>query len=114
VAGAVRDVSDPASLKQLATTMRQPGERFDQLEQQTSLGAAFFDRTFEPLGQTILHVARQENDRWPPSYFIYERSSNLVMYIGADFFHGQADHTVLNCIPMNEHFQPLESHTLRL
>lgn len=112
-AGAVKDVSEPTSLAELDQTMRRPGERFDQLERQSSLGHGHFAGHASPSPHTALAVAKQDNNELPPSYFVYERQHNLVLYVGPDFFHGMAEHTVVNCLPLDPTFRPLSSHTLR-
>lgn len=110
-AGAVQDVSDPASLAELDRSMREPGERFDLLEQQTSLPGGYFSGV--PAALTAPAVARRDNGGYPASYFVYEQASNVVVYVGPDFFHDLADRMVVNCLTLNERFQPTASHTLR-
>ncbi len=112
VAGAVKDVSDPASLVDLDKSMRKPGERFELLEQQTSLPIGFFSGS--PARLNAPAVARQDNGASPASYFVYEQANNIVLYIGPDFFHRLADHIVVNCLTLNEEFQPTASYTLRV
>jgi hypothetical protein len=112
-AGAVRDVSEPESLAELAASMHRPGERFDQLERQTSLPEGFFSSPYSRPGAAALYVATQENIDRPPSYFLYESSENIVLYVGPDFLHELPDQTVINCMRLDSRFRPTESHTLR-
>lgn len=111
-AGAVKDVSDPDSLAALDRSMRDPGERFELLEQQTSLPAGYFSGT--PATLVVPAVARKDNGGLPASYFVYEQAKNLVLYVGPDFFHHLADHIVVNCLTLNERFQPTASYSLRV
>jgi hypothetical protein len=110
-AGAVKDVSQPASLAELDHSMRDPGERFDLLEQQTSLPVGFFSGASASLVAPA--VARRENGEYPASYFVYEQAFNVVLYVGPDFFHGLADRIVVNCLTLDERFRPTASFTLR-
>jgi len=110
-ARAVKDVSQLASLAELDRSMREPGERFDLLEQQTSLPVGYFSGAPATFGAPA--VARRDNGGYPASYFFYEQRGNIVVYVGPDFFHDLADRMVVNCLTLNERFQPTASHTLR-
>jgi hypothetical protein len=112
-AGKVKDVSEPTSLASLAVTMRLPGERYDQLERQTSLPQGYFRSVFIPSGQRGIYVAKQNNGMDAPSFFVYESTSNLVLYIGPDFFHNEPQFTVVNCLVLDNNFNPTESHSLK-
>lgn len=110
-AGAVKDVSQPPSLVELDHSMRQPGERFDLLEQQTSLPIGVFSGA--PANIAAPAVARRDNSAYPASYFVYEQATNIVVYVGPGFFHGLADRIVVNCLTLDERFRPTVSFTLR-
>lgn len=110
-AGAVKDVSQQASLAELDRSMRQPDERFDLLERQTSLPVGYFSGVSTTL--TAPAVARRDNGVHPASYFVYEQANNIVVYVGPDFFHDLPDRTVVNCLTLDERFRPTSSHTLR-
>lgn len=113
IAGQVKDVSEPNSLAQLATTMHQQGERFQLLEEQTSLHSGYFQAPYQTGPQEGIYIAFKDNMAEAPSYFIYEKKENLIIYIGPDFLHGEASSTVVNCLSLNASFEPTSSHTLR-
>lgn len=92
--------------------MRLPGERYNQLEQQTSLPQGYFQSVFPP-NQEGIYAAKQNNGLEAPSFFIYEISSNLVLYIGPNFFHGESQFTVINCLTLDNSFNPIESYSLK-
>lgn len=110
---AVHDVTDVNSLNQLNTTLRQPGERYEMLEQQTGLPAGYFAAAHEATGQVKLHVAKQDNPGRVPSFFLYETRHNLTLYVGPDFFHDQPGRVVINTLVLDSQHRPVESHTLR-
>lgn len=113
-AGAVKNVSEPISLANLAIIMHRPGERFDQIEKQTSLQDGFFKIPHASTVDQKMYIAKQNNNIDAPSYFIYEHNANLVFYVGPDFFHGEPQHVVINCLPLDNNYKPLESYTLRV
>lgn len=111
--GAVHDVSDPASLAVLNTTLRLPGERYDLLEQGTSLPGGFFGSTHVPTAQAKLHATKRDNAGLSPSYFLYESQFNLSLYVGPDLLHGLPGHLVINTLVLGGSFAPQASFTLR-
>ncbi|BBO35590.1 hypothetical protein [Lacipirellula parvula] len=111
--GAVHNVSDAASLAQLDLTLRQPGERYEVLEQQTSLSSGYFSQNHSAAGQVALYVARKDNNGLSPSYFIYEASRNLTLYVGPDLLHNLPGHLVANALVLDGQYCPVESFTLR-
>ncbi len=111
---AVRDVSEASSLAHLAVSLHQPGERFDRLEQRTSLPAGFFSSVRHAPAQVRLFVERQSNGELVPSFSAYEQQSNITIYIGPDFLHGMPNETVLNCMPLDDEYRPQASFTLRI
>ena len=113
-AGAVHNVSDPVSLVEVWDLVHASGERFDQLEEQTSLPDNFFSEPFHGQMSVILFVAKQANDEGPASYFVYEPTRNLSLYIGPDFLHELPTQTVINCLVLNNEYRPTESHTMRI
>ena len=113
-AGAVEDVSEPNSLAELAITMQLPGERFDQLESQTSLARGFFKAPHPPTLSEKIFLAKKDNNTEAPSYFVYEQNQNLVFYIGPDFLHNEIQSTVINCLILDSLFKPVASFTLRV
>jgi hypothetical protein len=112
--GKVQDVTDANSLNQLNTIIRQPGERYEMLEQQTSLGAGYFGAAQPATDQVKLYAAKRDNPGLMPSYFLYEPSHNLTLYVGPDFLHNLVWHVVINTMVLNPQHRPVESYTLRL
>lgn len=110
----VQDVSNPNSLGHMAELLHQPGERFSQLERQTSLPTGYFSANRSSDGNVRLYAGKQINEGYSPSYYLYEERFNLTFYIGPDFLHGIPGHVVINCMPLDDNFRPQESHTLRL
>jgi hypothetical protein len=113
-AGSVQNVSSPASLQQLNAIMRSPGERYDELEAQTSLPAHFFDGTGTQGVAPKLYIAKKTTAGLPPRYFGYEPTWNLTLYIGPDILHNVPQQTVINCVTLTDSFVPDGSYTLRL
>lgn len=111
--GSVRDVSEPTSLDKLDSGFREPGGRYSQLEQQTSLPDGYFSRDRLVDGSVALFVAKQDNPSLSPSYFLYEPSRNLTLYVGPDLLHNLPGHLVINAIQLNDQYRPLASFTLR-
>ena len=109
----VHDVTDAASLAQLNLTLRQPGERYEVLEQQTSLPAGHFSQNHTANGQVALYVAKKDNTGLSPSYFLYEASRNLTLYVGPDLLHNLPGHLVVNALVLDGQHRPTESYTLR-
>jgi hypothetical protein len=84
----VRDVTDVNALDRLNTTLRQPGERYETLEQQTGLGANYFANDHPNTDQVKLYAAATRNNPGRvPSYFLYEARNNLTFYVGPDWYH---------------------------
>jgi len=109
----VQNVTDVNSLNQLNTTLRQPGERYEMLEQQTGLPAGYFAAAYPATGQVKLYAAKRDNPGLVPSYFLYEARHNLTLYVGPDFLH-HSGHVVINTLVLDAQYRPVESYTLRL
>jgi hypothetical protein len=110
--GGVRNVSEPTSLNELNEILRRPGERYELLEQKTSLPAGYFAAD-QPATSTVkLYAAKRDNPGHPPSFFLYEARHNLTVYIGPDFHHGQAERLVTNTLVLDTQHRPVESLTL--
>jgi hypothetical protein len=111
----VRDVTDVNSLDRLNTTLRQPGERYETLEQQTGLGANYFANDHPNTDQVKLYAAATRNNPGRvPSYFLYEARYNLTFYVGPDWYHDPRGKLVaINTLVLDAQHRPVRSHTLR-
>jgi hypothetical protein len=111
----VRDVTDVNALDRLNTTLRQPGERYETLEQQTGLGANYFANDHPNTDQVKLYAAATRNNPGRvPSYFLYEARNNLTFYVGPDWYHDPGGKlVVINTLVLDARHRPVRSHTLR-
>lgn len=111
--GSVRDVSDTNSLNQLNVSLRQPGERYALLEEQTALPSGFFAAAHPATDQLRLYAVKRDNPGLMPSFSLYEARFNLTMYIGPDFLHNIPSHVVINTLVLDNTHRPIESYTMR-
>ncbi|MES2791105.1 MAG: hypothetical protein V4719_15940 [Planctomycetota bacterium] len=111
--GTVQNVTDANSLNQLNVTLRQPGERYDLLELQTSLPTGYFASNQPAVTQVQIYAAKRDNVGLPPTYFLYEAFHNLTFYIGPDFLHNIPNHIVINTLVLDAQHIPRQSYTLR-
>jgi hypothetical protein len=111
--GTVRDVTDANSLNELNITLREPGRRYQMLEQRTGLPAGYFAAPQPGAAQVKLYAVKEGNPGRPASYHLYEAHHNLTFYIGPDFFHERPDVVVINTLVLDGQHRPVESYTLR-
>ena len=109
----VQNVTDANSLNQLNSTLRQPGERYEMLEQQTGLPVGYFAAAHAAPGQVKLYAAKSDHPGLVPSYFLYESLHNLTLYVGPDLLHNLQIHIVINTLVLDVQHRPVESYTLR-
>jgi hypothetical protein len=112
--GTVRDVTDVNSLNELNVGLREPGRRYQMLEQQTGLPAGYFAASHPATSEVKLYAIKQDNPGRAPSHHLYEAHHTLTLYIGPDFFHERPDVVVINTLVLDVQHRPVESHTLRL
>ncbi|HEY5706175.1 MAG TPA: hypothetical protein VIS96_11440 [Terrimicrobiaceae bacterium] len=101
-------------LKNPGPDLRKRGKRYDNLEQQTGLDQAYFP-TPDHVNQVKLYATKRKNPCHPyhlPSYFLYEASHNLMLYVGPAFQLHRQDLTVINTLQLNEQHRPQSSYTL--
>jgi hypothetical protein len=91
--------------------------RYRILEEQTGLGKGYFDDPHKDTDQVKLYAATnkreiKDNLLRLPSYFLYEASKNLTLYVGPDLLHGRPSIKVINTLVLDDKYKPVSSHTL--
>ena len=111
---------EKADLDKLYDTLRKPGERYDILEEKTTLGDGYFDQEHQTPGDVKLYAAKNtRGNRDNPGYFLYEAKNNLTFYVGpggVSFKGEELPRHVFNTLVL-EHkdvrkHRPSQSHTL--
>jgi hypothetical protein len=105
---------DDNALNQLDQLLRKPGERYDILEQQTTLPAGYFAQEQRAPTEVKLYAATDtrnspDNPEHLPSYFLYETKKNLSFYVGPA--PGRPDVRVMNTLVLDDKHRPRQSHT---
>ena len=119
-----KEVNNESDFNRLHDILRSSGERYDILEQKTSLSDGYFTEEHPAPGQVKLYAApdTRENPDNPhrlPSYFLYEAKNNLTLYVGPGRIHLDGhdllrhvfNTLVLHHTGTRKH-RPSQSHTL--
>ncbi len=119
-----KEVNNESDFNRLHDILRSSGERYDILEQKTSLSDGYFAEEHPAPGQVKLYAApdTRENPDNPdrlPSYFLYEAENNLTFYLGPGRIHLDGhdllrhvfNTLVLHHTGTRKH-RPSQSHTL--
>ena len=82
-----KELNNESDLNGLHDLLRRAGERYDILEQNTSLSNGYFAEEHQTPGRVKLYAApdtrkNPDNPDGLPSYFLYEAKNNLTFYVG--------------------------------
>ena len=108
--GQVEDVTGNADeMAFIDSLLRQPGDRYEALEKQTSLGEGYFDGVHQATDQVKLYAAAKPDTS---KRFLYEARHNLTFYAGPDTLHGDEEVFALNALVLDARYRPVESYTV--
>jgi hypothetical protein len=118
------ELNNEGDLNTLHDILRAPGERYDILEQKTSLSDGYFAEEHQAPGQVKLYAApdtreNPDNPEGLPSYFLFEAKNNLTFYVGPGYIHLESQNLlrhVFNTLVLHHKgtrkHRPSQSHTM--